>query len=475
MSVRITQGMLYSRALQDVQSGLSRYAQLQQQVATGRRVNNLSDDPAATLRLLPLRNDLRNLGQLSDNVALARETLNTGAASLEDASSVMQRVRELTMQAANGTLSAQDRSSIGAEMEQLLNQMVGIANSRRGDRYLFGGTENGSAPFSLTSDNGRTYATYNGNQRSLDVEVAPGIRTELNVPGDRIFLQRERGATVMTSPAGQLPTGATPVSGGDTGVGFASLTVAFSGLHSDAPSTIRAGSGATNALGALSYQFTSAPNTLSIGGGPALNIPITDGQFTTADGRTIALTVTGVGTPASGSFTSKASLSIDGGQSFVEVRDFAAGGVAVRDAMSGAVLNVEVSNLHRTGSEDIKFEGTFDALTTLITMRDLLRNEAGLPDELVRNRIAQMMSEVETAHDAVLDGVRELGFRSSSMDVLGNRVESLKASRTESLSAVEDTDMAEAILALQRQDLAYQAALQVSARVVQTSLQNFLR
>lgn len=475
MSLRITQGMLYSRALNDVQSGLFRYSQLQQQVATGRRVNRASDDPAAALRILPLRNDLRNLGQLGSNVALARETLNTGAASLEDASAAMQRVRELTTQAANGTLSAQDRSSIGAEVEQLLNQVVGIANSKRGDRYLFGGTENGSAPFELVNEGGRTRAVYRGNRDSLDVEVAPGIRTELNMPGDRIFMARNRGATTFSTAEGSSPTGAVPTGRGDTGVGFAALTIGFSGLHTDAPSTVTAGTGTTNALGELDYAFTTGPATLSIGGGPALAIPVTNGTFTTADGRSISLTVSGAATPATGTFTAKANLSTDGGASFVDVSDFSAAGVAVRDSFGGGVLNVDVRNLARTGTEDVKYEGTFDALTTLITMRDLLRNDAGLSDQVVRDRVAQMMTEVEAAHDAVLDGLRELGFRSSSMDVLGNRVESLKVARTESLSLVEDADMAESILQLQRQDLAYQAALQVSAKVVQTSLQGFLR
>jgi len=61
------------------------------------------------------------------------------------------------------------------------------------------------------------------------------------------------------------------------------------------------------------------------------------------------------------------------------------------------------------------------------------------------------------------------------MDVLQNRVEGMRVSRTESLSRIEDTDIAESILQLQRQDLSYQTALQVSARVLQTSLQGFLR
>jgi flagellar hook-associated protein 3 FlgL len=59
--------------------------------------------------------------------------------------------------------------------------------------------------------------------------------------------------------------------------------------------------------------------------------------------------------------------------------------------------------------------------------------------------------------------------------VLKNRVEGLRIQHRESLSRIEDADLAESILELQRQDLSYQAALQVSARVIQTSLQNFLR
>lgn len=475
MSFRITQGMLYSRALIDVQSGLSRYAQLQQEVATGRRINRPSDDPAAALRILPLRRDLRDLSQLSDNVSLARETLNTGTASLEDASALMQRLRELTTQASNGTMSESDRQSIAAEVDQLLNQLVGIGNSRRGDRFLFGGTANGDAPFQLVTDGGGTRVLYRGNRESLAIDVAPGVSTELNIPGDGIFQARSRGATTFTPALGSTATGAQPVNAGDTGIGFGRLDVTFAGLHSDAPATVTAGTGPTNAVGPLPFVFTSGPDTLSVGGGPAIPLPVTNGTFTTSDGRTISLNVTGVPATTSGTFTARAGLSTDGGATINETADFTATGVQVINSYDGTVLNVDPDNLARTGSEDIKFEGTFDAFTTLVTLRDLLQNDAGLPNATVRDRIAQMLAEVDGAHDSVLDGLRELGFRSSSMDVLKNRVEGLRVSRTESLSAIEDTDLAEAILELQRQDLSYQTALQVSARVIQTSLQGFLR
>jgi flagellin-like hook-associated protein FlgL len=139
------------------------------------------------------------------------------------------------------------------------------------------------------------------------------------------------------------------------------------------------------------------------------------------------------------------------------------------------VLNVNVANLARTGDETVTHPGTFDSFTVLISLRDLLRNADGQPDGEVRERIAGLLTDVADAHDGVLDGLRELGFRSASMDVIGGRVESLQLTRAESLSRVQDTDIVEAILALQRQDLSYQAALQVSSRMMQTSLSGLLR
>ncbi len=470
MSLRITQGILFSRALQDIRNNQLGFAKIQRQVATGRRVNTPSDDPIATLRILPLSAQLRNLDQMRENLQLSRESVNFGASSLQDASEIMQRVRELTTQAANGSMSESDRRSISGEVDQLLKQMVSIANSNLAGRYFFGGTVTSTPPFTTVNDAGGSRVVYDGNQRSLTVGVAPGVNAVLNVPGDVIFQFRSRGPTEFDGNTGAAPSGAA-----DSGTGFQTLEVTFNGLHTDAPSEIAAGSGTTTALGSLSYSFTTAPNTLSIGGGPALPIPATDQDFTTADGRSINLSVTGVPAIASGTFTSKAGLSTDGGATVADVSDFTDSDVRVRNSFDGTVLNVDVTSVDRSGNESVKFPGTFDVFTTLISLRDILRNDSGETAQTVGTRVSKMLDEVDGAHDAILDGLRELGFRSSSLELLRTRVDSIRIATTESLSLVRDTDLAEAILEIQRQELSYQASLQVGARVLQISLLNFLR
>jgi len=204
-------------------------------------------------------------------------------------------------------------------------------------------------------------------------------------------------------------------------------------------------------------------------------IPATDTDFATSDGRKLNLTVTGVPTTLTGTFTAKAGLSTDGGRSFVPVSDFTSASVAVRNSYDGTTLMVDVRNLRTTGTDSVEHAGTFDSFTVLITLRDLLRNGGGLPGETVRQRASQMLTEIDGAHDSVLDGLRELGYRSSSMEMLGNRVAGLQLSSQTTLSSIQDTDLAQSVLELNQHDLGYQAALQVSARVIQTTLQNYLR
>lgn len=463
---RITQSMLYARALRDVQNNLRGSQRLQEQVATGRRVNRPSDDPASMLRILPLRAELRDLDQLSTNTQLVRETTNLGAAGLEDASAVMQSARELLVQANNGTTSVGDLVGLGDRVDQLLRQMLGVANTSRAGRFLFGGTVTDAAPFRLEDGPSGTRVRYDGNQESVLVDVAPGVEIALNAPGDGIFMRRSRGATTFAGGN----TGTRP--GGDisTGVGFGELNVTFAGL-AGAPTQISAGNGTTNALGNLTYVVTGG--TLSIDGGPSLPIPATDQAFTTADGRVVNLTVSGTPTPASGTFTSLGGLSIDGGRT-ISVVDFTGNTVQVRDA-EGTVLSVDVSNLRGTGRETVTYGGTFDPFTLLIEMRDALRGATADNRDETRARLQRVLGEVDNAHDAVLDGVATYGGRSEFMDALGSRLDSLGISARESLSNAEDADLTESILKMQQQQIVYQASLSVSARIVQTSLLDFLR
>jgi len=470
--MRITQAMLYSRALQDIRRSSLGMLRLQEQVSSGRLVNRPSDDPAKALRIMPLNNELRNLAHLKDNVGLARETINLAAATLEEASSSMARLQELMVQAANSTVSARDRETLSIEVNHLLEQMVGISNLKRGDSFVFGGMRSDLPPFRLVSDAGGTRVIYDGDQNHYQVEVTPGIQMALRTPGDAIFQQRNRGATLIEGTTGAAASGAT-----DTGFGFGKLEVTFKELAAATLPTGISASASTpssTAVGNLSYTF--AAGQLSINGGPPVPIPATDQVFLTGETppRSIYLTVGASVTPATGTFTAKANISTDGGASQTEV-DYTSSNVAVKNSYDGTFLNVQVTNMNRIGTDDVTFEGTFDVFTTLIAVRDALQNNDGLPDDEVANRVRTLLDDVKTTHDQVLAALQERGYKSQTLDMLEDRVDTLTLTGQESLSNVQDVDLSAAIMELTQRQFNFQAALQVGARVVQTSLLDFLR
>ncbi|MCA8944056.1 MAG: flagellar hook-associated protein FlgL [Planctomycetes bacterium] len=468
---RITQAMLYRQSLTNIQNNLRGSTQLQTQIASGIRVHRPSDDPVAMLRIVPLKNEIRSLDQNLDNIELARSTLDTATASLEDASSIMQRVRELTVQGANGALSETDRRSIAGEIDQILSQMVSIANANRAGRSIFGGTSTDGSPFELIDNGSGTAVRYRGNDERLEINIAPNVDTEINIPGDEIFQNHQRGATTFDGT-----TGATSAPGIDTGVGADRLTIGFAGLTLPGTITgIAAGSGTTTALGPMNYTFT-APNQLSINGGP--NITVSGGdndvQVGSDPNHTISLNLTLPISPTTGTFTSRASLSLDGGATTTET-DFTSSSIRVTDSVDGSKLNVDVSALNNVGTERIRYEGTFDVFSTLIAVRDILRNESNEPQAVVSQRLTDSLGDIDNAHEQILTALRNLGFRADNMSLVQNRVENLKTGATESMSLERDTDIVEAIVDFNQRNSLYQASLQVSAGIVQTSLLNFLR
>ena len=472
MTVRITQAMLFSRALQDIRRSSLGMLRLQEQLASGRLINRPSDDPAKALRILPLNNELRDLAHLKDNIGLARDTINLGAATLEEASSAMARLQELMVQAANSTVSSRDRQTLSNEVNHLLEQMVGIGNLKRGSTYLFGGMRSDQPPFRLVTDAGGTRVIYDGDQSLYRVEVTPGIRMALRTPGDAVFQQRNRGATLIQGTTGAVASGAT-----DTGVGFGKLEVTFKELDAATlPTGISssASTGNSTAVGILGYSF--AAGQLSINGGPPVPVPATDQAFQTGETppRTVYMTVAASVTPASGTFTAKANLSTDGGASLTEV-DFTTSNVPVKNSYDGRFLNVGVTNMGRIGTDDVTFQGTFDVFTTLIAVRDVLQNNDGLADAEVADRVRSLLDDVKTTHDQVLAALQERGYKAQTLDMLEDRVNTLTLTGQESLSMVQDVDLSAAIMELTQRQFNFQAALQVGARIVQISLLDFLR
>jgi flagellar hook-associated protein 3 FlgL len=167
-----------------------------QQLATGKRVNLPSDDPAAAAA------DVRNQAfqsqtdQYLQNTTSLESMFQTVDSTLSDVVTSLNQAISLGVQGANGTLTSSDDQAIAQQVQGLQNQMVQLGNTSYQGSYLFGGTATQSAPFALdpTQPSG---VSYSGNTGVNTVEIAEGRSMQTNLPGSQIF--QGAGGNVMSS------------------------------------------------------------------------------------------------------------------------------------------------------------------------------------------------------------------------------------------------------------------------------------
>jgi flagellar hook-associated protein 3 FlgL len=156
-----------------------------QQVSSGRRVNQLSDDPAASANIVLNHNQSSKDDQFLQNIATLQPRLQVADSSLSDVVTALTRALSLGTEGANGTLNNADRQAVAQEVQGIQSQVVSLANASYQGTYLFGGTAVGSQPFTLDTTTG--LVTYNGNTSVTQVQTTDGNSIQTNIPGSQLF------------------------------------------------------------------------------------------------------------------------------------------------------------------------------------------------------------------------------------------------------------------------------------------------
>lgn len=126
----------------------STLAQLEAQIASGKRILDPSDDPLGSSRVADLQRSIDNNQQFIRNMDAITTQLSFADSAVDAMSNQMVRAKELAVQAANGTLTDADRKVISTELGQIIDQMLSLSNSRdAAGNYLFSGASVGTAPF----------------------------------------------------------------------------------------------------------------------------------------------------------------------------------------------------------------------------------------------------------------------------------------------------------------------------------------
>lgn len=171
--MRVASNTVSEAMLRQIQQLTVDQAKLQTQVATGRRVLNPEDDAAAMGRVLNLQSEQRQLAQYVNNANRAMAISQASYSGLQSLKKVSDRAGELATLGASA-IGPDAMKGYAAEVDQLIEQALELANGKLGNDYLFGGTETATAPFSVTRDADGTITgvTYDGNNDRASIPLS---------------------------------------------------------------------------------------------------------------------------------------------------------------------------------------------------------------------------------------------------------------------------------------------------------------
>lgn len=189
--MRVSNDTLRSAFLAALDDARRRVIETQHQVSTGKRVNSPADDPVAAARVAHLDASLARLDQYQANATFARNQLGLEEEALTEAIGHLQRIRDLTLQANNGSMSAGDRHVIATEITAQRAALLAIANTTDVDgRFLFAGYRESTTPFTISAGGS---VAYNGDQGQRTLQISDSRFVAINDSGADVFQRIPEG------------------------------------------------------------------------------------------------------------------------------------------------------------------------------------------------------------------------------------------------------------------------------------------
>lgn len=176
----------------------------QQQLSSGLQFQNAAGNPVGMTEVNTLNMQLSASTQYQTNQNAVNSNLKLEESALTSATNVLQNVNSLAVEANNAALTSTQKADIATELQQDLQQLVGIANSTDSDgHYLFSGTASQTQPFSLSGST----VTYNGSNQVNQVSISSDQQVTAGDSGSSVFMNTPAGNGTFTTSAGSSNTG----------------------------------------------------------------------------------------------------------------------------------------------------------------------------------------------------------------------------------------------------------------------------
>jgi flagellar hook-associated protein 3 FlgL len=185
--MRVTDSAYNSSLINQLNGLTSQQYTLQNEVTTGLRIQSASDDPGAMEDTLNDQANVASQTQYASNITTLQNRATSIYNVLQSLQTASSKAGEIATEAGNGTQTPTALTTSASQVNDLLNQVVALANTKDPStgEYLFGGTASSQPPFVATKDaNGNiTGVTYQGNESVNQTDIGSGVSVTVDIPG----------------------------------------------------------------------------------------------------------------------------------------------------------------------------------------------------------------------------------------------------------------------------------------------------
>lgn len=481
MSIRNTSNFISSQMRYYAQVRSSNLSFLQFQASTGLKHSRSSDDPLAAQRLFSLK---RTTNKLDSDKAVMDEiehTLNLSVSNLTEAHQITRAAQRIGLDARQADQG--ERAILANEVDDLLGRLVSLGNSTDGGRYQYSGQADKAIPFVKNPNGDLPPYIYQGSQSSLAVDISENVRIESLKNGSEIFGSKSRSASVYIGN-----TGAKPGSGTDNGNDQGTLQVAHTATNYIGASGVTAGTDSAaldtiigplgeHQLTIVDQSGTGTSGTIQLNGGlefpwdssnDNLRIEGPNGEVAYVNTQSIS-----AGFSGDVDLTADGTISTDGGNTTTPI-DFSNNQI-VASSNDQAVTNVDTSEITRSGSESIEYGGSSDLFSTLVQLRDDLRNTRGLQGDDWDDAIIRRDVDIERHANQLLEVVGQQSVSLESIVALRDRNRSYNLEVSQIIDDVENADLTDVVLQLQQEQNLLEYTYATSSTILNQNILDYLR
>lgn len=202
--MRIGTLQMFRQGVNSILDQQTKLFETQNQLSTGKRINSPSDDPTGAAQLVGLSESAKTTAQYQENILAARTRLELEDTALGGVGDALQRIRELTVAGLNDTNGPQERTAIAAEIRQLADEVLGLANRKDGNsQFMFAGFQVLTVPFSETAPGVFSYA---GDTGQRQIQIGPARQIADGDSGQAVFMDIADGSGGFESIFATLET-----------------------------------------------------------------------------------------------------------------------------------------------------------------------------------------------------------------------------------------------------------------------------